>query len=230
VTWNGPCGTLMTSVSSVGGTSCSFARLIYTSQECPPSQPLRLIAARIRLMTSRCRGHLAASAALHLEQKRPKQCLWKFLNIFTKIRFITTPNSSLDSAWIAVQESKTLVTVRNQLSRIFDTEHGDTLSPHAQTFKVFRMHNRTVKGRGCWDPIYNTMRPGPIRPASLRSGIVIHPGPRRTSVPNVMLIMQSFGHNRHGPRIIWTQAKPMPLNFESGGLLSPFPWGSCVPI
>jgi len=30
VTWNGPCGTLMISVSSVGGTSCSFARLIYT--------------------------------------------------------------------------------------------------------------------------------------------------------------------------------------------------------
>jgi len=30
VTWNGPCGTLMTSVSSVGGVHCSFARLIYT--------------------------------------------------------------------------------------------------------------------------------------------------------------------------------------------------------
>ena len=45
---------------------------------------------------------------------------------------------------IAVQESETLVTIRNQLSRIFDTEHGGTLSPHAQTFKVFRMHNRPV--------------------------------------------------------------------------------------
>jgi len=42
---------------------------------------------------------------------------------FTKIRFIITPNSSLDSAWIAAQESETLVTVRIQLSRIFDTEH-----------------------------------------------------------------------------------------------------------
>ena len=83
----------MTSVSSVGGMPCSFARLIYTPQECPPSQPPRLIAARIR----------------------------------------------------SVQDSETLVTVRNQLSRIFDTEHGGTLSPHAQTFKVFRMHNRTVK-------------------------------------------------------------------------------------
>ena len=49
------------------------------------------------------------------------------------------------AAWIAAQESETLVTIRNQLSRIFDTEHGGTLSPHAQTFKVFRMHNRTVK-------------------------------------------------------------------------------------
>jgi len=72
------------------------------------------------------------------------QCLWNFLNIFTKIRFIITHNSSLDSAWIAVQDSAILVTVRNQFSRIFDTEHGGTLSPHAQTFKVFRMHNRTV--------------------------------------------------------------------------------------
>jgi len=47
-------------------------------------------------------------------------------------------------AWIAIQESETLGTVRNQLSRIFDTEHGGTLSPHAQTFEVFQMHNRTV--------------------------------------------------------------------------------------
>ena len=44
------------------------------------------------------------------------------------------------------KESETPVTIRNQLSRIFDTEHGGTLSPHTQTFKAFRMHNRTVKG------------------------------------------------------------------------------------
>ena len=40
------------------------------------------------------------------------------------------------------------MTVHNQLSRIFDTEHGGTLSSHAQTFKVFRMHNRTVNNIG----------------------------------------------------------------------------------
>ena len=145
VTWNGPCGTLMTSVSSVGGVPCSFARLIYTPQECPPSQPPRLVAARIRLMTSRCRGPSCSLCSWTSREKRQKQCLWNFLNILTKIRFIITPNSSFDSAWISVQDSETLVTVRNQLSRIFDTEHGGTLSPHAQTFKVFRMHNRTVK-------------------------------------------------------------------------------------
>ena len=62
-------------------------------------------------------------------EKRRKQCLWNFLNILTKTRSIITPNSSFDSAWIAIQESETLVTIRNQLSRIFDTEHGGTLSP-----------------------------------------------------------------------------------------------------
>jgi len=50
---------LMTSVSSVGGMPCSFARLIYTPQECPLSQPPRLIAARIRLMT--CRVQMSRS-------------------------------------------------------------------------------------------------------------------------------------------------------------------------
>ena len=102
------------------------------------------VAARIRLMTSRCRGLSRSLYGWTSREKRRNQCLWNFLNIFTKIRFIITPNSSLDSAWIAAQESETLVTIRNQLSRIFDTEHGGTLSPHAQTFKVFRMHNRTV--------------------------------------------------------------------------------------
>ena len=135
----------MTSVSSVGGTPGSFARLIYTPQECPLSQPPHLIAARVRLMTSRCRGPSRSLCSWTSREKRRKQCLWNFPNIFTKIRFIITPNSSLDSAWIAVQESETLVTVRNQLSRIFDTEYRGTLSLHAQTFKVFRMHNRTVK-------------------------------------------------------------------------------------
>jgi len=136
----------MTSVSSVGGTTCSFARLIHTwYTPRTPSQPPRLIAARIRLMTSRCRGLSRSLYGWTSREKRRNQCLWNFLNIFTKIRFIITPNSSLDSAWIAVQDSETLVTVRDQLSRIFDTEHGGTLSPHAQTFKVFLMHNRTVK-------------------------------------------------------------------------------------
>jgi len=62
-------------------------------------------------------------------EKRRKQCLWNFLNIFTKTCFVTTPNSSFNSAWIAVQECETLVTVRNQLSRIFDTEHGGYFVP-----------------------------------------------------------------------------------------------------
>ena len=82
---------------------------------------------------------------LQLTSRERRRKQWNFLNIFIKIRFIITSNSSLDSAWIAVQDSETFVTVHNQLSRIFDTEHGSTLSPYAQTFKVFRMHNRTVK-------------------------------------------------------------------------------------
>jgi len=129
VTWNGPCGALMTSVSSVGGIRCSFARLIYTPQECPPSQPPRLIAARIRLMTSRCRGSSRSLCSWTSREKRRNQCLWNFLNIFTKIRSIITPNSALDSGWIAVQNSDTLVTVRNQLSRIFDNELGVLCPP-----------------------------------------------------------------------------------------------------
>jgi len=46
-------------------------------------------------------------------------------------------NSLLDSAWIPVQEHVSLLTVRDQVSRIFSTEHGGTLYLHAQTFKVF---------------------------------------------------------------------------------------------
>ena len=105
----------MTSVSSVGGTPCSFARLMYTPQECPPSQPPRLIAARIRLMTSRCRGPSRSLCSWTSREKRRKQCLSNFLNIFTKTRFIITPNSSLDSA----------------------TEHGGTLSPMHKRLKFF---------------------------------------------------------------------------------------------
>jgi len=40
-----------------------------------------------------------------------------------------------------------------------------------------------------------------------------------------------FGHNRHGPRIIRTQGKPVSINFESGGCCAPFRWwGSWVTI
>ena len=35
---------------------------------------------------------------LDISRKRRKQCLWNFLNIFTKIRFVITPNSSMNSA------------------------------------------------------------------------------------------------------------------------------------
>ena len=106
-------------------------------QECPPSQPPRLITARIRLMTSRCRTLSRSLGSWISREKRRKQCLSNFLNIFTKIRFIITPNSSLHSAWIAVQDSEILVTVRNQVSRIFDTEHGGTLSPVHKHVKFF---------------------------------------------------------------------------------------------
>ena len=42
--------------------------------------------------------------------------------------------------------------------------------------------------------------------------------------------IQPFGHNRHGPRITWTLAKPAPVNFETGGRLPcPFPWGELGP-
>ena len=50
-----------------------------------------------------------------------------------------TKNSLLDSAWIAVQERVIPLTIRDQLSRIFDTEYGGTLSP---------MHKR-LKFLGC---------------------------------------------------------------------------------
>ena len=42
--------------------------------------------------------------------------------------------------------------------------------------------------------------------------------------------IQPFCHNRHGPRIIQTQALPASVNFESGGMLCLFPWGSWVSI
>jgi len=133
----------MMSVSSVGGTPCSFARLIYTPQECPPSQPTRLVAARIRLMTSRCCGPSRSLCSWTSREKWLKQCLWNILNILTKTHFKITPNSSFDSAWITVQECATLVTDRNQLSRIFNTAHGGTLSPmHKRS--VFRTHKWTV--------------------------------------------------------------------------------------
>jgi len=34
--------------------------------------------------------------------------------------------------------------------------------------------------------------------------------------------IQPTGHNRHGPLIIRTQAKPAPVNFQSGGCCAPF--------
>jgi len=55
------------------------------------------------------------------------------------------PNSSLDSAWIAVQHSETIVTVRNQLSRIIDTEHAGTLSPMHKRLKFFGCTTRPLK-------------------------------------------------------------------------------------
>ena len=77
----------MTSVSSVGEMICSFARLFYTPQECPPSQPPRLTAARLRLMSSRCRGPSRSLCSWTSREKRRKQCLWNFLNIFYKNTF-----------------------------------------------------------------------------------------------------------------------------------------------
>ena len=41
--------------------------------------------------------------------------------------------------------------------------------------------------------------------------------------------VQPLGHNTHGSCIIQTQAKPAPINFESGGLLCPFPWEELGP-
>jgi len=38
--------------------------------------------------------------------------------------------------------------------------------------------------------------------------------------------IQPFGNSRHGPRIIRTQAKLAPINFESGRVLCRFPWGA----
>ena len=34
--------------------------------------------------------------------------------------------------------------------------------------------------------------------------------------------IQPFGHNRHRLQIIWMQAEPAPINFESGGCCAPF--------
>jgi len=139
---------------SVGEMPRSFARLIYASQECPgvrrrSRRVLSAPAARIRLMTSRCRGPPRSLCRWTSREKRRRQVSLKLSKYLDKTHFIITPNSSLDSASTAVQESAILVTVCNQLSRIFDIEHGGTLSPHAQTFKVFRMHNWTVKSCFC---------------------------------------------------------------------------------
>ena len=66
---------------------------------------------------------------LEISRKTAKTVPLKLSKCLDKIHFIITPNSSLDSAFIAVQDSIILVTVGNQLSRTFDTEHGGTLSP-----------------------------------------------------------------------------------------------------
>jgi len=102
---------------------------------CPPSQPPCLRPyRRPRQPSVYWPANVALPPVARLcswtsrEKRRRQQCLWNFLNILTKIHFIITPNSSLDSASIAVQASAILVTVRNQLWRIFDTEHGGTLS------------------------------------------------------------------------------------------------------
>jgi len=35
-------------------------------------------------------------------------------------------------------------------------------------------------------------------------------------MPSFVLIHPAFGHNRYGPGIIWAQAKPVSVYFESG--------------
>ena len=72
--------------------------------------------------------------------------------------------------------------------------------------------------------------------ARLREGEL---GPRRTQygqgrgLPPCEVSSRStqpFGHNRHGPWIIRTKAKPAPKNFECRGCCAPFRGGSCIPI
>jgi len=45
---------------------------------------------------------------------------------------------------------------------------------------------------------------------------------RPTSMPSFILIHTAVWYNRHGPRIIRTQAKPAPVNFECGDCCAPF--------
>jgi len=71
-------------------------------------------------------------------------------------------------------------------------------------------------GWGCYAPFWGSWSP---------SNTML-PGPRpRPPYQMVSWSTQPFDHNRHGPRIIRKQAKSAPVNFISGGLLCPFPWG-----
>ena len=131
-----------------GWAALQFCTFDLHIQECPPSQPPRLIAARIRLRTSRCRVPSHSLCSWTSREKRRQQCLWNFLNVFTNISFIITPNSSLDSAWIAAQESEAIVTAATNCREYLILNMGVLCSPMHKRLKTgpLRMNSRYPYG------------------------------------------------------------------------------------
>jgi len=102
-------------------------------QECPLSQKRASLRARVAAATSHRPNDQQMSRSLpqppDISRKTVKTVPLKLSKYLEKNAFYNYENSLLDSAWIPVQEHVILLTVRDQLSRIFDTEDGDTLSP-----------------------------------------------------------------------------------------------------
>ena len=108
------------------------------------SQPPRLthgrgLTARIRLMTSRCRGPSRSRYRQKSRGKTVKTVPLKLSEYLDKNAFYNYEEQLIGFSLNCCTRTCIPLTIRDQLSRIFDTEYGGTLSP---------MHKR-LKFLGC---------------------------------------------------------------------------------
>ena len=116
---------------------------IRDNQECPPSQPPRLIAARIRLMTSRCRTP-SRSLCSYISRKTAKTVPFKLSKYLYKNTFYNYAEQLVGfSLNCCTREWNSCNSPQPIVENIWYWTWGYFV-PHAQTFKVFRMHIRTV--------------------------------------------------------------------------------------